>query len=337
MTASQYYSFLTGGLALLCTIGLLVAWLLWRERETRQDAIKSALSGIAPEFRLNLERMVKELSALANGRTQSASSILPIAHPQLNGVNANLIKTDRTALAAMGAAYQALASTKLELKDALGRGAESKDTQAEAIDAAIDAFATLYLWEEHRGVKAPQARSTRSWHVRDWMKAHRFPVDAFPDMHLRDEVVERLRTRGMTLTPRPLTHTAHEYYAMQYDRQADPRTPFGWRRKAKAEPDAETDEALEDAPEIEAEPDAEASDEVKADLDTKTEVEPKPEREPEDKVETESKTVIVPSAKTELSAADKPDAPVIKTAQTPEGESLSKDSDDTPVDPVRQS
>lgn len=327
MTASQYYSFLTGGLALLCTIGLLVAWLLWRERETRQDAIKSALSGVAPEFRINLERMVTELSALANGRTQSASSILPIAHPQLNGVNANLIKTDRNALAAMGAAYQALASTKLELKDALGRGAERSDTQAEAIDAAIDGFATLYLWEEHQGVRPSEARSTRSWHVRDWMKAHRFPVAAFPDMHLRDEVVERLRTRGMTLTPRPLTHTAHEYYAMQYDRKTDPRTPFGWRKKAKAEPDAETNDELED----------ELDTETKADLETKNEPETKPERETDAKIETESKTVIVPSDKVEPATTEKPDTPVIKTAQTPDSESLSKDSDDGPIDPVRQS
>lgn len=248
MTASQYYSFLTGGLALLCTVGLLVAWLLWRERETRRDAVKSALSGVAPEFRINLERMVAELSALSNGRSKSASGILPIAHPQLNGVNANLIKTDRNALATMGAAYQALASAKLELKDALAQGADNSDTLAEAIDAVIDGFSTLYLWEEHRGAKPSEARSTRSWHVRDWMKAHAFPVAAFPDMHLRDEVVERLRVRGMTLTPRPLTHTAHEFYSMQYDRKADPNAPFGRRKQAKAEPEADVEPVEETEP-----------------------------------------------------------------------------------------
>lgn len=252
MTASQYYSFLTGGLALLCTIGLLVAWLLWREREARQDAVKSALSGVAPEFRMNLERMVTELSALANGRAKAASSILPIAHPQLNGVNANLVKADRTALAMMGAAYQALSSAKLELREALTQGADTGDALSEAIDATIDGFATLYLWEEHRGVQPSEARSTRSWHVRDWMKAHSFPVSAFPDMHLRDEVVERLRTRGMTLTPRPLTHTAHEFYSMQYDRKADPNAPFGRRKKAKAEPEADV-EPLEDTEPLAAE------------------------------------------------------------------------------------
>lgn len=208
---------------------------------------------------MNLERMVTELSALANGKARSASSILPIAHPQLDGVNANLVKADRTALALMGAAYQALASAKLELREALTHGSDTKDALTEGIDAVIDGFATLYLWEEHRGVPPSDARSTRSWHVRDWMKAHSFPVSAFPDMHLRDEVVERLRTRGMTLTPRPLTHTAHEYYSMQYDRMADPNAPFGRRKEAKAK--AETVEEPVDEPQIE----TEVADEPEAD------------------------------------------------------------------------
>ncbi|HBH44257.1 MAG TPA: hypothetical protein DDY28_07605, partial [Hyphomonas atlantica] len=66
------------------------------------------------------------------------------------------------------------------------------------------------------------------------MKKHGFAASSFPGMHLRDEVVERLRQYGLHLTPRPLTHTAHEYYSMRYDRKADPRAPF-WKRKPKTE------------------------------------------------------------------------------------------------------
>ncbi|MFH1518276.1 MAG: hypothetical protein ABIH17_10415, partial [Pseudomonadota bacterium] len=62
---------------------------------------------------------------------------------------------------------------------------------------------------------------------------------ALPGMYLRDEVVERLRVYGLHLTPQPLTHTAHEYYNMQYDRTADIHGPLGRRKPAKA---AEADE-----------------------------------------------------------------------------------------------
>jgi hypothetical protein len=75
----------------------------------------------------------------------------------------------------------------------------------------------------------------RSWDVRDWMKGHGFQAEAFPNMHLRDEVVERLRMYGLELTPKPLTHTAWEYYNMQYDRHADRRAPMGRRREKKVE------------------------------------------------------------------------------------------------------
>jgi len=61
-------------------------------------------------------------------------------------------------------------------------------------------------------------------------------------MYLRDEVVERLRTYGLNLTPQPLTHTAHEYYNMQYDRHADTRGPLGKRKPSKDEPDADIEE-----------------------------------------------------------------------------------------------
>ncbi|MEL6210516.1 MAG: hypothetical protein AAFR44_10130, partial [Pseudomonadota bacterium] len=111
----------------------------------------------------------------------------------------------------------------------LHQGQDISETLATAMDGAIDGIATLYMWEEHDGARPNEAQSTRSWDVRDWMKGHGFNAAAFPGMHLRDEVVERLRDYGLELTPKPLTHTAHEYYSMQYDRKADPRAPFGFR------------------------------------------------------------------------------------------------------------
>ena len=75
----------------------------------------------------------------------------------------------------------------------------------------------------------------RSWDVRDWMKAHGFKADAFPGMHLRDELVERLRMYGLELTPRPLTHTAWEYYNMSYDRHAERNARAEQRRARQAE------------------------------------------------------------------------------------------------------
>ena len=77
----------------------------------------------------------------------------------------------------------------------------------------------------------------------------------------------------MTLTPKPLTHTAHEFYAMQYDRKADPNAPF-WKRKTKKEayepPEADIVHA---APET-VEPDIVETE--TAEPQTKSEVAPEP-------------------------------------------------------------
>ncbi len=131
-----------------------------------------------------------------------------------------------------------------------------------AITAMISALGTLYLWEEHKGHAPDVARSTRTWDVRDWMKKHKFNATALPGLHLRDAVVESLRNFGMTLTPKPLTHTANEYYAMRYDRMADPRGPFG-RRRIKTAPPPPVIEAVEAAaPEPVAETPAEITEPV---------------------------------------------------------------------------
>ena len=97
------------------------------------------------------------------------------------------------------------------------------------------------------------ARCTRSWWVRDWMKAHGFEQDLMPGLALRDAVVENLRVNGMVLTPKPLMLTAYEYYSRPYDRKSDPRGVFGARRKPKVDPVDDGDEAEEYAAVEEAE------------------------------------------------------------------------------------
>ncbi len=234
MSEAQFYTFLTGGLGLLIAAALMIAWQLWRIREEDRDGAISALDGISHEMRINLQRMVNEVAQIVDTQEAGPDVLLPVQHPQLDGVNASLIRTNRNAIAVIGATYQELEARKMALRAALAQKRDLTAALDDAMDATINGIATLYMWEEHAGVRPSEAGTVRSWHVRDWMKAHGFAASAFPGMHLRDEVVERLRQYGLHLTPRPLTHTAHEYYSMQYDRKADPRAPF-WKRKPKTE------------------------------------------------------------------------------------------------------
>ncbi|MDX1291261.1 MAG: hypothetical protein R3265_00500 [Hyphomonas sp.] len=234
MSEAQFYTFLTGGLGLLIAAALMIAWQLWRIREEDRDGAISALDGISHEMRINLQRMVNEVAQIVDTQEAGPDVLLPVQHPQLDGVNASLIRTNRNAIAVIGATYQELEARKMALRAALAQKRDLTAALDDAMDATINGIATLYMWEEHAGVRPSEAGTVRSWHVRDWMKAHGFAASAFPGMHLRDEVVERLRQYGLHLTPRPLTHTAHEYYSMQYDRKADPRAPF-WKRKLKTE------------------------------------------------------------------------------------------------------
>lgn len=230
MSNDQFLAFITGGQTILVAAALAIAWLLWRERDARLDATASAIEGVGHEYRINVQRMITELAMVARGELPGASALLPISHPQMDGVNAGLLQTNRKALAVINSSYLELSARKELLRQAIINGSDISQDMSDAMDATIDALATLYMWEEHKGVSPHEAHSTRSWYVRDWMKEHSFQNDAFPSMHLRDQVVERLRRYGMPLTPRPLTHTAHEYYSMQYDRYADPRSPFGRRK-----------------------------------------------------------------------------------------------------------
>lgn len=230
MSNDQFAAFMSGGIILLVAAALAIAWILWRERDARIDMTRSALEGVGHEFRINVQRIITELSMVAHNELPGPSALLPISHPQLDGVNANLVETNRKALAVINATYLELTARKELVREAIIKDTNIASELTDAIYASIDAITTLYLWEEHKGVSPHEARSTRSWSVRDWMKEHSFQNDAFPDLHLRDQVVERLRSYGMPLTPKPLTHTAHEYYSMRYDRYADPRSPFGRRK-----------------------------------------------------------------------------------------------------------
>ena len=176
---------------------------------------------------------------------------MSVQHPQLDAVNAGLVQCDRRALAVIGATYQDLQSRKLLLQADLEGGGQGKTEYAEAVDAAVNGLTTLYMWDAHKGQRPDQAPSVRSWAVRDWLKSNGFGQIELPGMHLRDTVVGRLRAYGLKLTPKPLSHTAHEYWSMQYDRKADPRGVFGARRQPKPKPatiDAKIDTDVEKTP-----------------------------------------------------------------------------------------
>ncbi|MEM1147816.1 MAG: hypothetical protein AAGH49_08490, partial [Pseudomonadota bacterium] len=175
--------------------------------------------------------------------------------PQLDALLARPNEVNRRGLTILRDNYNQLSAHKQSMRAAL-MARENPDASAHvATRAVIGSIATLYLWDEHDARPPDLARSTRSWHVRDWMKAQGFKADSLPDLHLRDQVVEYLRQAGMVLTPKPLTHTAHEFYSMQYDRKADPNAPFWKRRQAKQD----VSEAAE-APELEVDPDPDPAD-----------------------------------------------------------------------------
>jgi hypothetical protein len=235
MNESQFYTFLTGGIGLLLVVALLICWLLWRLVDQADDGRRSALEGVSHELRINLQRMVNELSQIAKNPAAGPDALLPIRHPQLDSVHAALIPANRNALAVMGATYQELEQRKLNLRAQLSLSRDPRLALDDAMDATIDGIATLYMWEMHQGARPSEAGRVRSWDVRKWMKAHGFRGDAYPGMHIRDEVVERLRLYGLHLTPQPLTMTAYEYYSMRYDRHADRRGPLGRRQEKKLE------------------------------------------------------------------------------------------------------
>ncbi len=249
MSEAQFYTFLTGGLGLLTALMTLVAWHLWRMREDTRAGRLSALEGVSHEMRINLQRMASELSQVAANPAAGPDVLLPIRHPQLDGVNRALINANRNGIAVIGVTYQELEARKLSLRAQLAQGNAPGNVLDDAMDAAINGIAALYFWEVHNGALPAEIGRVRSWDVRDWMKTHGFKADAFPGMHLRDEVVERLRMYGLELTPKPLTHTAWEYYNMTYDRHAHRQGPLRRHREVaeKDEVEAEVEDDAEPA------------------------------------------------------------------------------------------
>ena len=125
MSESQFYGFFTGGLGLLIIAGLMIAWQLWRLREEEREGAISALDGVSHELRINLQRMVNEIAQIADVEEAGPEALLPIQHPQLDGVNASLIRTNRNAIAVIGATYQELEARKMALRAVL---AQRRDT-----------------------------------------------------------------------------------------------------------------------------------------------------------------------------------------------------------------
>lgn len=248
MSDATFETFLVSGLLVLIAAVAYLAWSAWRWVDRERDMEQLALVGVGHELRYNLQRMMGELARVSTGALRSEIEIVPVVHPQLDALLTRPNEADRMGLTNIRAHYNELSAHKLSLKAALKDQTDLELPANIAADAVIESLATLYLWEEHKGRAPENAHSTRSWAVRDWMKANKFHADTLPGRHLRDQVVECLRRNGMTLTPKPLTYTASEYFAKQYDRKADPNAPF-WKRKKKPVPVAVVDaEASLDQP-----------------------------------------------------------------------------------------
>ncbi|MEM6536003.1 MAG: hypothetical protein AAF613_10225, partial [Pseudomonadota bacterium] len=232
MSNVDYQTFITGGLIVLVIAVIFVAWAIYRVVERQRDMEALALEGVGLELKANLTRLARQLSDVAHARIGRASNIVAFSQPQLDSLVSGQAETDRETLTALRGLYDELHARQGDVRDAVRAGGDTDEEVALATQALVSGLAWLYLWEEHGRVTPVKARSTRSWYVRDWMKAGIFDADMIPGIHLRDAVVERLRTMGMVLTPKPLTYTAHEYFSKQYDRQADPHAPF-WNRDLK--------------------------------------------------------------------------------------------------------
>ena len=305
MSGTEFQTFMVGGLGLLVAAALSVAWLLWRQEDTRREAIKLSLEGIGHEFRFNMFQTVRELADIENGRIRLARDLPVLAHPQLDAVLAQTMATDKRPLAAIQATYQNLEAAKRRLRFAMDEGEGGDEPLADAKAAAVHGISTLYLWEKHEGAAPERAHSTRSWWVRDWMKQHGFAQDLLPGLALRDSVVDTLRSEGMVLTPKPLALSAHDYYSRHYDRSADPRGVFGKRRTPKVVP--VTEEAAAETPPDDAETVEAEAVEVAA-----IEAEPMPaavEAEPVSAEPEPAPAEPAPAAAQEEAGSDEPPAP----------------------------
>jgi hypothetical protein len=226
MSDATFQTFLVGGLLVLIGAVTFLAWSVWRWVDRAKDMEQQAISGIGYEFMFNTKRMISELAALQYGN----AAFLPVSHPQLEALLTRPNGMDRRAVTHIRGLYDDLNASKMAVRAKLAQNQEVEAVYRAACRTVVTAIARLYLWEQHKGRPPEEAHKTRSWHVRDWMKTNDFAADLLPGLHLRDAVVEELRGSGMVLTPKPLDHTASEYYAKLYNRKTDPRAPM-WRRK----------------------------------------------------------------------------------------------------------
>lgn len=235
MSDVYYQNFLTSGLVVLIGAVVMIAWSIWRLVDRQRDMEQFALDGIAYEQSAVLLRVLNDMAVLKLGEALTAQDLIPLRHPQFDALLAGPVEIDRRPLTDLQANYEQLDQGLQLVRTALAQGKDVAPHVDRTVDAAIEGLTLLYLWDVYNGKAAHEAPSTRSWHVRDWMKATKFHANMVPGLHLRDEVVERLRVNGMTLTPKPLDHTAHEYFSKRYDRKADPNAPFWKRRQPKPE------------------------------------------------------------------------------------------------------
>ena len=141
MSESQFYTFFTGGLGLLVAAALLIAWQLWRIRDDERDGEASALEGVAHELRINLQRFVAEISQIHASDDAGPDLLLPVRHPQLDGVNASMIRANRNALAVIGNTYQELEARKMAVRAALAQKRDATYSLDDAMDATINGIA----------------------------------------------------------------------------------------------------------------------------------------------------------------------------------------------------
>lgn len=246
MPGSEYDVFMIGGMTILVIGVLTLAWAAWRRHELSVDGVKQTIDGVSHEVCTNVQRAIGELGQLARGEPGKASMLMPAKYPMIDLLNAHPFDIDRKATHQLSHCITLLEAARLDLRTALARGGDSAAALEEAMEAGLQAIIGLYLWEMHKGVGPAEAASTRSRAVREWMKARAFDAEVYPDQNLRDEVIRRLRAAGMTLTPKPLSLTASEYWSRRYDRKADPRGPFGRRpfpKQAPSDPDTASGEA----------------------------------------------------------------------------------------------
>lgn len=242
MSDASFQSFIVIGL--LCLIGAIVflAFQVWRWRDLTKDSETQSLAGIGHELRHTLNRTMYEISLLRAGNFEPITDMMPVSHPQMDALLSRATRADRRTMSYIRGLYDELEAQKTGVRTALARGIDTGAVIDQLSQSVVNGLAMLYLWEKHAGRPPAEAHATRSWYVRDWLKAEGHDASVLPGRHLRDEVVECLRGGGMKLTPKPLSHTAHEYYAKRYDRKADPNAPF-WKRKlseaTSAEPVAE--------------------------------------------------------------------------------------------------